>query len=238
MSSLSLRTGFFVALFLVGASAPSGAAPGAGTLADPVRIDAFPYAIADDTTGRPAQIDAYACSATTDEGGPEVVYALTTPENGRLVAWVEGDVANVTDIDVHLISSDTVTDGVAVDCVARSNLAIEVDQLPAGDYFVIVDTYVSGGTPLPGPYVLRVDFIAYDTWRDRPVARGVTWRQKLYPDLFGYFQTVNMLVVDPADPDVSFLPVDGNGCETTASMGDRVGAVAAINAGFFDGSCN
>lgn len=216
---------------------PGAAEPGAGTLADPVIIDDFPYAVADDTTGRGQEIDVYACATTLDESGPEVVYRLDLPDNGRLVAWVEGDDYVSTDIDVHLLGSTAVSGGEATDCIARSNLAIEVDQLAAGTYWLVVDSYVDTGTPLPGPYELRVDFIPYDTWRDRVVARGVIWRQRLYSDLYGYFQTANVLVIDPTEPDVDVVPVEGLGCETTASMGEREGAVAAVNAGFFASGC-
>lgn len=225
-------------LVLLGLDAgPGAAAPGAGTLADPVIIDDFPYAVADDTTGRGQEIDLYACATNLDESGPEVVYRLDLPNNGRLVAWVEGDDYVSTDIDVHLLGATTVSGGEATSCIARSNLALEVDQLSAGTYWLVVDTYVDAGTPLPGPYELRVDFIPYDTWRDRVVARGVVWRQRLYPDLYGDYQTANVLVIDPTEPDVSVVPVEGQGCETPASMGERVGAVAAVNAGFFASGC-
>ncbi len=215
----------------------STAAPGTGTLADPVIIDDFPYAVADDTTGRGQEIERYACASNLDEAGPEVVYRLELPDHGRLVAWVVGDNYVTTDIDLHLLGSTTVSGGEATNCIARSNLAIEEDQLAPGTYWLVVDSYVDAGTPLPGPYELRVDFIPYDTWRDRVVARGVVWRQRLYPDLYGYVQTANVLVVDPTDPDLSVVPVEGQGCETPASIGERVGAVAAVNAGFFASGC-
>lgn len=225
-------------LVLAGSGLPTaGAAPGTGTIADPVIIDDFPYAVADDTTGRGQEIDRYACAATLDESGPEVVYRLEVPEPGRLVAWVEGDDYVNTDIDIHLLGATTVNGGEATDCIARSNLALEEDQLAPGTYWLVVDSYVDAGTPLSGPYELRVDFIPYDTWRDRPVARGVVWRQRLYPDLYGYYQTANVLVIDPTEPDLSVVPVEGQGCETPASMGARVGAVAAVNAGFFASGC-
>ncbi|MFH2010037.1 MAG: phosphodiester glycosidase family protein [bacterium] len=233
------RTSWIGVALLLACGGTARAEPGAGTLADPVVIDDFPYAAADDTTGRGQEIDAYACNTGLDESGPEVVYRLELPDAGRLAAWVEGDDYVNTDIDIHLLSSVAVSGGEAVDCIARANLAIEVDNLPAGTYWLVVDSYVDAGNPLPGPYELRVDFIGYDVWRERTVARGVVWRQRLYPDLYGVNQTANVLVVDPTDPDVTVVPVEGNGCETPASMGARVGAVAAMNAGFFvmDGQC-
>jgi len=236
--TLRLLASAAVGLVVLGLGMRLGvAAPGTGTLADPVIIDGFPYAVADDTTGRGQEIDLYACASNLDESGPEVVYRLELPDNGRLVAWVQGDNYVTTDIDVHLLGATDVSGGEATHCLARSNLAIEVDQLSAGTYWLVVDSYVDAGTPLPGPYELRVDFIPYDTWRDRVVARGVIWRQRLYPDLYDFFQTANVLVIDPAEPDLAVVPVEGQGCETPASMGARVGAVAAVNAGFFAGGC-
>jgi hypothetical protein len=52
------------------------AAPGAGTLDDPVVIDGFPWAMAGDTAGHASAIDAYACAPDLDESCPEVVFRL------------------------------------------------------------------------------------------------------------------------------------------------------------------
>lgn len=229
----SARAGWALLLWLF----PSGAAAaeGAGTLEDPVRIDVFPYAHAADTTGRGATLDTYGCAPTLDEGGPEVVYRFELPAAATVTAWLEGDRSGVVDIDVHLLA-DPAAAGGSVPCLARGNLWAEAD-LPAGPGWVVVDTYVSGGRPLPGPYVLRVDARFADTERVREVARGVVWRQRRHADLAGGVQTVTVLEVDPAASGVDLRPVDAEGCETVAAMGARVGAVAGVNAGFFDGVC-
>ncbi len=215
--------------------AAARAAPGPGTLEEPRRVDAFPYADAYDTELGQGRIDRYDCAPNTDESGPEVVYELVTDRPGRLVAWVEGDDYRDTDIDVHLLDRIDVAARVAQGCLARSNLAIEVDLPDAGTYFVVVDSY--DGTDLAGPYELRIDFIGFDEWRERHVGRGVLWRQRLYPDLDGRFQTVNELVLDLSDPEVALRPYQADGCQTVPDMARQAGAVAAVNAGFFGSGC-
>ncbi len=211
------------------------AEPAPGTVDEPRIIDAVPFALADDTSQAPSdQIDSYSCAPNLDESGPERVFRIEIPEPGRLVAWVVGDNYTTVDIDIHLLSSlDIDGSGQATACLARSNLAIEVDRIEPGTYYLVADTYVDNGTVDAGPYEIHVDFIAYDQWRERIVAKGVVWRHRLYQDLFGAFQSVNELVIDPDDPDVQFLPVRGDGCETVPSMAERSGGVAAVNAGFY-----
>jgi hypothetical protein len=219
-----------------GASTHAFAAPAAGTLADPYLIDAFPYAHAADTSGGAREIDAYACADWLDECGPERVYRLTLNEAGRLTAWVEGDGGGV-DIDVHLLASTAVSDSVADECLDRGNTLVEVDGLSPGDYWIVVDSYCDDGQELPGPYALRVDFIGYDVWRERVVAQGVVWRQKLYPDLFGDMQTANVIDVDPTVFGVRVAPVQASGCQTTPTVAAAAGGVAAVNGGYFGSGC-
>ena len=169
------------------------------------------------------------------EGGPEVVYRMVVPDDGRVFLFLQGD-ADGVDVDVHLLSGTSVEGGTAVQCVGRANAYLQAD-VAGGVYWVVVDSYTSGGVDLPGPYVLRVDFAAWDEWRERVVAQGVRWRSKLYPELFGGVQTVNVLEVDLERDGVEVRPVDGEGCERTSSMGRRVGAVGGVNGGFFASGC-
>lgn len=212
-------------------------AEGVGTFSDPVIVDAFPYAIKGTTTGKASNIDSYSCS-TANESGPEVIYKVTTPAKGRLVAWLEGDSSTV-DIDVHLLSSNAVSNRVASNCVKRDNLNIEADNLNAGTYYVVADTFVSSGNVMDGNYVIRIDFIKYDEFRDRMIGKGVKWKQKLYADLFGYFQTVNIIEIDKNETSVVLKPVLSTGCESVDSLGKKSNATAVVNAGFFnmDGTC-
>lgn len=226
---------FCLLMLLVGWGRGVRGAEPAGTLEDPLEVDAFPYAHAADTTGRQDRIDRYGCAEWLEEGGPEVIYRLATPETGRLFLHLEGDSQSV-DVDVHLLEATGVEGGTATGCVARADRYLEADLEP-GTYWVAVDSYTDEGVDLPGPYVLRIDFTGWDAWRERMVARGVRWRSKLYRDLFGGVQTVHVLEIDPGVEGVDVRPVDGEGCERTSSMGARTGAVGGVNGGFFGSGC-
>jgi len=76
-----------------------------------------------------------------------------------------------------------------------------------------------------------------DEWRERTVARGVLWRSKRYASYAGGAQTANVLEIDLAAPSLRVEAVDAVGCERTSDIRVRVGAVAAVNGGYFDGSC-
>jgi hypothetical protein len=136
------------------------AMPGAGTLSDPVRVDALPYAIKGDTSlSMSSEIDSYDCSPATDESGPEVVYRFELPAPARVTAWVLGDTATV-DIDVQLLDDLDVSGGVATGCLNRNNRIAEAD-MSAGVHYVVIDSYQ--GAAQAGPYVLHLDAIG-DAW--------------------------------------------------------------------------
>jgi hypothetical protein len=119
----------------------------------PYRIGGFPFHATGNTIGWPVSVfDVYNCS-TADESGPEVVWVFTTQTGGTVTATVD-DVAgdDGPDVDVHLLMAD---DPKA--CLARGNVSAAAD-VPPGRYFVVVDTYVDGGTPLPGAFTLDVTF--------------------------------------------------------------------------------
>jgi len=78
-----------------------------------------------------------------------------------------------------------------------------------------------------------------DVWTDTTLGEGVLWRQKTYTSLYGGKQTVNVLEVDLQNPNVTIRAIQpGSGCATTSSQGSGAKALAAVNGGFFDGSCN
>lgn len=95
----------------------------------------------------------YSCEPTTGEAGPEVWYAVTITEPGRLTARIQEQRGDSTDIDLHLLSAPSDSA-----CVTRGDSAIAADVAP-GEYFVIADTCSAwNGIPLPGPYELEVLF--------------------------------------------------------------------------------
>jgi hypothetical protein len=95
-------------------------------------------------------LDAYSCAPTTNESGPEVVFRVTVPAAGFLSAAVDESVG--VDVDVHILAAwdpDT--------CLDRGNFHARAD-VEAGAYWVVVDTYVSGGVPKAGAFALDIGF--------------------------------------------------------------------------------
>ena len=95
-------------------------------------------------------IDVYPGYESIDESGPEFVYRFTLDEPARLAATIAFDEPSGTDIDLHLLSSLE-----PLELVARGNTALYAVIEP-GTYFLVADTYVSGVTPMLGPYDLSL----------------------------------------------------------------------------------
>ncbi len=225
---LAIRT----TIVLLGVGTPAMAAPGSGTFDDPVVVDAFPYVIADTTEAAPsAEVDSYSCSPSTDETGPERVFAFSLAQAARVTAWVEGDGGSV-DIDVHLLNTADQAGGVATDCAARGNVIAEA-EMSAGSHFVVVDSY--DGAAQAGPFVLHLEAIG-DYWIERIIAEGVTWRARRFEDLYGS-QVVHELTVDTQQPEVEIRAIASSGCQTVGTIGGAAGAVAGVNGGYFGSGC-
>lgn len=212
-----------------------------GDAAHPIPIEATPFVHAYDTVMRPAVIERYDCRSDLSEAGGEVLYAIDIHRPGWLTAWVDGDNDSV-DIDVHLLRGPlSLTDGTATGCLDRGNLGAAAEVGP-GQYLVAVDTYESDA--LAGPYVLRVDFHPDNEWYERPVFEGVTLRTRRIrvtdpgdPQRV-LRQSLSGVLVDLRTPGVRVAPVAADGCAPPAETAAAVGAVVAINGGFFDASCD
>ena len=112
-------------------------------------VDALPFeAVGNTDDDGVSSIDSYACKPGTDESGPEVVYRVAVPHAGFLSAVVLDD--DGVDVDVHLLSA---IDGEA--CLARGHHHAAAD-VEAGFVYVVVDSYVSGGTAQSGAYTLQI----------------------------------------------------------------------------------
>ena len=111
-------------------------------------VESLPYTDLSDTSGQASLFDVYPCKASADESGPEVVYQVTVDAPGFLAAAVydEGDV----DIDVHILSELA-----PQACLARGHRHAAVD-VDAGTYWIVADTFVSGGEALAGPFKLDI----------------------------------------------------------------------------------
>lgn len=120
--------------------------------ADQICVDRFPFTHAADTstTGQ-QQLDRYACATGINEGGSEVVYRVQVPADGFLSAAVRE--ADGVDVDVHILRT---LDAAA--CVDRGNFHARAD-VTAGTWFVVVDTFVSGGVPKAGAYEVDLGFL-------------------------------------------------------------------------------
>lgn len=96
--------------------------------------------------------DRYSCQTSANEGGPEVVYRVDVKKAGFLSAAVFVNAG--VDVDVHILSQlDAAT------CLSRGDKHAKADVQP-GVYYVVVDTFVSGGKELSGAY--RVDIGWYE----------------------------------------------------------------------------
>ncbi len=132
---------------------PDDAAPtlaGQGSATAPFEIPSLPFVDLRDTRrDGAALIDAYpGCQSTTDESGREVLYRLTLTQPTRLRAFVVS--LGNADVDVHLLTAPT---GAA--CVARNDKLL-TQSLAPGTYWLSLDTYVTGGAPQAGEYLLAV----------------------------------------------------------------------------------
>lgn len=134
-------------------------AEGDGSKAMPFVIEGLPYThVANTLFSTHRDIDDYpGCMATQDESGPELVYELVLTEetNVRIGVFDRGDV----DVDVHLLdapmSGGAPTNGET--CLARDHTDV-TERLPAGTYYIVVDTFVSAaaGAERSGEYLLTV----------------------------------------------------------------------------------
>ena len=114
-------------------------------------VDSFPFGEDRDTSLEPpSRLEGYSCG-TADESGPEVIYRVTVPEAGFLSAAVNEQPG--VDVDVYLLAAlDPAT------CLDRGSVHARAD-VEAGDYFVVVDTFVSSGTPQAGPFHVDIGFV-------------------------------------------------------------------------------
>jgi hypothetical protein len=134
--------------------APDREAPrllGAGTPTEPFEITSLPFGdLRNTATGGVRVIDRYpGCMASADEGGAEFYYRLRVERPTRVRAMVI--VRGSTDVDVHLLGGTLRPDG----CVARDDRVV-TRELSSGTWHLVLDTYVSAGTPRAGEYLLVV----------------------------------------------------------------------------------
>ncbi|MGK0361482.1 MAG: hypothetical protein ACI9U2_003800, partial [Bradymonadia bacterium] len=151
---------------------------------DVVCVDALPYTHRASTDDAPHDaFDTYGCAPDVDESGAERLYRIDLPEAGFLAIDLV-DLPEGVDVDVHLLNSRD-----ADDCVDRGHWRAG-GLLPAGQYWVAVDTWVSeDGEALAGDYTLRMALTTPATLEafgvmpapadDAIRAFGAAWAQEL-----------------------------------------------------------
>ena len=210
--------------------------PQDGTPAQPFLVKSFPYVHDGDTAAAAtSDIDLYACLDWVGEEGPEEYYKVILTVTGDLKAEV-AEVPGV-DVDIHLLTSLTTSEGAAVDCLARANTSLVFEDLGPGEYWIVIDSYSEDGEVFSGMYKLALELDIWDEWQVVEAAQGVVWKKKVYSDYAGGVQTINALEVDLSNPAVEIRPYWGDGCIHPSEVGAQEGAVAAINAGFFASGC-
>jgi hypothetical protein len=126
--------------------------PEAGCPPFTVCVTQFPFTHSGDTAlAEPGWMDFYSCDPDIDESGNEQVYRVTVPKDGFLSAAVSD--APGVDVDVHILSA---LDPQA--CLDRGHHHAGAD-VEAGDWYVVVDTFVQDGLPLAGQYTIEIGFI-------------------------------------------------------------------------------
>jgi hypothetical protein len=119
---------------------------GSGLPADPLVIDAFPYADRRDTRAGVRAIASYPGCSAADEGGPELYYQVTITAPTTLHAYAL-EAAGV-DVDLQLLDAGGA-------CLGRGDTTID-HAVAAGTYTLVVDTFASGAIERGGEYVLVV----------------------------------------------------------------------------------
>ncbi|MBU1430774.1 thrombospondin type 3 repeat-containing protein [Myxococcota bacterium] len=103
-----------------------------------------------DTTQAPSdRFDSYPPN-DTNEAGPEFIYVLQLRERVALRAFIEAPEPEGVDVDVHLLAAIE-----PLVLIERGHHEVTADLAP-GRYYLALDTYVSQGVEMPGPYRLTV----------------------------------------------------------------------------------
>ncbi|MCA9603886.1 MAG: SGNH/GDSL hydrolase family protein [Myxococcales bacterium] len=132
--------------------APAGHMDGTGTHTDPYIVGSLPFThIGDTSKSSERRISQYTgCSATQNESGPEVYYAIDVTDTVTVSAFVL-DRGNV-DIDVHALQGTADANS----CVQRNHIGITETLTPARWYFAL-DTFVDeSNVELKGEYMFAL----------------------------------------------------------------------------------
>lgn len=90
-------------------------------------------ALAGDTTGAAANVDAYLCAPAWPETGPEDVYALTAPGDVTVDMQLGG---LAEDLDLFVLTGSS-----PASCIASGDNSVSLPNLAAGVYYVVIDGF-------------------------------------------------------------------------------------------------
>lgn len=200
----------------------------AGTPGDPIVVPSWPMVDVGTTEGAPTDaFNTYDCAPETLETGPEVVYRFTVDRPGSFRAELR-ELSG--DVDVHLLQNPTAEEGRVEGCLARGHQQLSVESLPAGEYWLVLDSWSDGAAEYPGAYELAFEWWETGTWREVSVAEDLVWRTLRTNEDGG--QTLQVVEVDLKGARQA-APALHPGCQTVPDRADGLGALAGINGGFF-----
>ena len=204
-----------------------------GTWEEPIDAPFSPFVDEGDTAlSASDEATHYDCKPETLEYGPETVYRFTTQHAGDFRAEVVDGVG--VDIDLHLLQDPEIgADGLVTGCLARAHELLIYEDLPAGDYWLVADSWTSASSleEYPGAYRIAWEVVSPNVWTEVTVREGVTWsRARL--ESGGEVQTVNVLRFDPSTG-WDLQPNKHSGCKTVSQAMETIDAFAGVNANFY-----
>ena len=184
-----------------------------------------------DTSASASDIaNSYDCAPDTLEQGPEVVYRFSTSHMGDFRAELSD--AQGVDIDLHLLQDPEIdASGHVSGCLGRAHELLVIEDLPAGDYLLVADSWTSaGGTEYAGAYRLAFEVISPNVEVTVTVEPGVTWSRTRLEG--ASVQTLNVLKI-ASSSGWDLQPHRHAGCQTAREGMESVGAFAGVNANFY-----
>ena len=199
----------------------------------PIISPFFPFRDQHTTRDGDRRFQRYNCAPDTPENGPERIYQFTLETPADFFARVRD--GNGVDVDLHLLRHLDQDNGMATGCLARAHEDLVVDDLQAGTYWLVIDSWTNGdGVDLDGAFSLEFDISIRNAWRRSQISNDVEWSR--YDGLIdGESQSVNVVRVS-GDRKAEMVIQHHRGCQRVSdAAGD---ALIGINGGYFGVNCS
>ncbi len=172
----------------------------------------------------------YDCAPSLVLAGPERTLWLELQRPGMLRA--EGSLGGPRPPWLLLMREPSVDGDRATGCIARGEGSLTLPNLEAGRYLLVLES------PGPAPdgmsrYSLAVETLPAGAWSSARLAEGLWWERRWDP---AGPSTVSVLRIAPAAREM-LRPVLHDGCNSVPTVARSLGAIAAVNAGFFSTRC-